>query len=281
MQLTVADFSGISQPSVSRILVRVTAALAKRRQDFIKMPENELERRTAAAQFFNIAKFPLVIGSIDCTHVKIESPGGSDAEQYRNRKGFFSYNVQTIASAELKILNIVARWPGSCHDQTIFNNSNISMRLQRGDFGKYIIVGDSGYRNTRYLATPFLSVDNPAKNLFNESQIRTRNVVERSYGVLKRRFPVLSLGMRFRRKETTRMVIVACAILHNIAIEERDAMPFDEIEGLAEILANVAVPHEPFDEGRRRSQATQELCAREYLASTYFQNMIEIAETID
>ena len=32
--------------------------------------------------------------------------------------------------------------------------------------------------------------------LFNESQIRTRNVVERSYGVWKRRFPVLANGLR-------------------------------------------------------------------------------------
>ncbi|KAK4886896.1 hypothetical protein RN001_003167 [Aquatica leii] len=30
---------------------------------------------------------PLYIGTIDCTHVKIQSPGGEDAEIFRNRKG--------------------------------------------------------------------------------------------------------------------------------------------------------------------------------------------------
>ena len=30
--------------------------------------------------------FPGVIGAIDCTHVTIQSPGGDDAELYRNKK---------------------------------------------------------------------------------------------------------------------------------------------------------------------------------------------------
>lgn len=36
------------------------------------------------------------------------------------------------------------------------------------------------------------------ENTFNESQIRTRNPIERSYGVWKRRFPILSLGINVR-----------------------------------------------------------------------------------
>lgn len=52
-------------------------------------------------------------------------------------------------------------------------------------------------------------------------QIRTRNTVERSYGVLKRRFPVLSTGMGIQ-VEKVQDVIVACCILHNIAVVERD-----------------------------------------------------------
>jgi hypothetical protein len=42
-------------------------------------------------------------------------PGGPNAETHRNRKQFFSINVQTIADAVLKIRNIVARWPGASH----------------------------------------------------------------------------------------------------------------------------------------------------------------------
>lgn len=61
-------------------------------------------------------------------------------------------NVQTISSADLRVLNIVARWPGATHDQTIFRQSVICDRFQAGDFGQFVLVGDSAYANTAYLA---------------------------------------------------------------------------------------------------------------------------------
>ncbi|XP_055634319.1 putative nuclease HARBI1 [Toxorhynchites rutilus septentrionalis] len=242
VQIAVADFAGICISSVCRIIRRVSFALAQLRSRFIKMPKTQHELHAASREFYSIAKFPRTIASIDCTHVKIQSPGGDHAENYRNRKSWFSINVQTVSSANLKILNIVARWPGASHDQHIFNNSSLKMQLERGDYGHFIIVGDSGYRNTKYLATPFLRCETAAENLYNESQIRTRNVVERSYGVWKRRFPVLSLGMRVIIS-TVQLIIVACAVLHNIAIDAKEEVPPPEIEGFEEMLAATVVPN--------------------------------------
>lgn len=37
---------------------------------------------------------PGVGGCIDCTHIKIQNPGGLHGEVFRNRKGWFSLNVQ-------------------------------------------------------------------------------------------------------------------------------------------------------------------------------------------
>jgi hypothetical protein len=51
-------------------------------------------------QFFQLSGLPGVIGAIDCTHVPIQSPGGQDAEIYRNRKGYFSINVQLICDCQ-------------------------------------------------------------------------------------------------------------------------------------------------------------------------------------
>lgn len=167
--------------------------------------------------------------------------GGNYPEVFRNRKGYFSINVQTIGSANLKILNIVARYPGSVHDQTIFNNSDVKQNLEAGHFGHdSIIVADGGYANTRFIATPLRNPNSPVQNLYNESIIRTRNPVERQYGVLKRRFPILSLGMRLGLKKI-QSVIVACAVLHNICIDfdgegepdndpEVGAPPIDDVD---------------------------------------------------
>lgn len=49
-------------------------------------------------------------------------------------------------------------------------------------------------------------------------------MVERKYGLWKRRFTAMAYGLRLK-KENIQKVIVACAVLHNIAIEEREPEP--------------------------------------------------------
>lgn len=171
MERAIGDFAGVSVSSVCGILPKVTAAICTELKEFKKTPQTAEERIDACRAFYAIASFPLTIGAIDCTHIKIRSPGGQTAENYRNRKGWFSLNVQTISSADLRIMDVIARWPGASHDQTIFNNSGIKYRFENGDFGKYILVGDGGYKNTMYLATPLLNPVTRADALYNESQV--------------------------------------------------------------------------------------------------------------
>nr|CAH7756684.1 unnamed protein product [Callosobruchus chinensis] len=155
--------------------------------------------RSSRRRFHRIARFPLVIGSIYCTHIRIISPGGASAEYFRNRKGYFSLNVQVVGDADLRIRDIVARWPGATHDQTIFNNISIKARFEANEFENAVLLGDSGYALKKYLITP---IPNPT--------IRSRNPIERLFGVLKRRFPVLSLGVRLS-VQTAKEVIIGCA----------------------------------------------------------------------
>lgn len=68
----VGDFSGVSKASASRIVSLVSRAIAQLRPEFIKFPTNTKEIQQ---EFYNIAKFPRLIGAIDCTHVPIKSPG--------------------------------------------------------------------------------------------------------------------------------------------------------------------------------------------------------------
>lgn len=99
----------------------------------------------AAEDFYQMGRFPRVIGAIDCTLIKMQSPGGQDLEIFRCRKGFFALNVQTVSDANLKIRNIVARWPGSSNDQSIFNNSALKRDFGNHVFWRYLLIGDSGY----------------------------------------------------------------------------------------------------------------------------------------
>lgn len=124
------DLVNVDQSTVSRIVKKVSFAIAGLRPDYINMPETHAEIIRTKNGFYNMVQphgIPNVVGLIDCTHVKIYSPGGIDAERYRNRKGYFSINVQLVGRYDLKILDIVARWPGSTHDSQIFDRSLVKV----------------------------------------------------------------------------------------------------------------------------------------------------------
>jgi len=66
--------------------------------------------------------------------------------------------------------------------------------------------------------TPLLHIATANKQLYNESHIHTRNCIERCFGVLKKRFPILAYGIRLQSIDAIMAVITSTCILHNIAI---------------------------------------------------------------
>lgn len=71
------------------------------------------------------------------------------------------------------------------------------------------------------MLTPFLNPQTNAEKLYNNAQIKTRNTIERTFGPWKRIFPCLSQKLRLRLEHTL-VVIVATAVLHNIALQQND-----------------------------------------------------------
>lgn len=132
--------------------------------------------------------------------------GREIGEEFRNRKGYFSLNVQAICDADLRFMNVVARWPGSAHDATIFNNSVLrgkclhtyqcfnlvifyvtidifvsAAQCDAGQFGNRWMLGDSAYPNRPYLLTPILNPTSVAEHQYNKAHIKTRNTIERYF----------------------------------------------------------------------------------------------------
>ena len=195
-----ADLSGVSKATVCRVLKRVSHLLAQLCTEEISFPTSTRDRSLTMRDFHALANFPGVLGAIDCTHVPIQSPGGDNAELYRNRKGYFSINVQAVVSADLLFQNFVARWPGSVHDATIFVNSHLYARFESGEITNGYLLGDAGYPCKPYLLTPLPATMTQAQQNYNTAHIRTRNTIERAFGVLKRRFPCLRMVLRVKVK---------------------------------------------------------------------------------
>lgn len=123
---------------------------------------------------------------------------------------------------QMRIIDVSARWPGSTHDATIYRNSEICRRFERGVFGpNSALLGDSAYAVGDYLCKPLENVTTNAESNYQNAQTRSRNVVERTFGVLKRRFPCLAMGLDFGL-EKVQDVIVACCILYNMLLLEKN-----------------------------------------------------------
>jgi nuclease HARBI1 len=225
-QLVVGDTFKIHKATVCRTVHRVTRAIASLRSKYVRFPKTTQEKHDIMHAFFKSSKMPGVLGAIDCTHVPIQSPGGDDAEIYRNRKGYFSLNVQLVCDKQHYITDVVARWPGSVHDSTIFDNCRLRAELETQRMDGYL-VGDGGYPCRRYLLTPVVNPTTDAERAFNTAQTSARNCIERTNGILKRRFPALKYGIRLHITNVL-PVIVATVVLHNIAVTLGDEEPPDD-----------------------------------------------------
>jgi hypothetical protein len=275
--MNVGEMCGIHYSTASKVVKQVSVSIARMCPQYISMPTEREDVRKVKCGFYEKARFPNCIGAVDCTHIKIQSPGGCNAELYRNRKGTFSINTQVICDASLRIRNIVARWPGSTHDSHIFHSSRVRHDFEIGIYGKNVLVGDSGYSCTNYLITPLDEVETEAERLFQESQVRTRNPIERCLGVWKRRFPVLSIGIKLNI-DRAESIIVATSVLHNICVNEQEDVPPIGVE-VEEAIANLEMvrfdilPNGPQNRVQRRVQDLN-MVTRNNLIEQYFTGLL-------
>ncbi|KAF1380249.1 hypothetical protein PFLUV_G00184870 [Perca fluviatilis] len=158
MQQCSSDDLGLSQSSVSRVITQTLTALSQPNivTQFVSFPLDARTLHTHKRAFMDIAGFPGVVGVIDGTHVRIIAPSEDEAV-FVNRKNFHSINVQIVFNAACKILDIVAKWPGSTHDARMLSESGIRQLFER----RYVpanchLLGDSGYPCKPWLLTPYL-----------------------------------------------------------------------------------------------------------------------------
>lgn len=166
----------MSQSYVSRCVAKVALAIGNLSAEEIKFPDNNDLRRTQQ-EFRGIAGMPGVIGCIDCIHVAVQMPTHPRPEVFRNRKGYFSLNVQAVCGPNLEFYNIVARWPGSAHDSNIFDNSRLCQELEDELLPGHLL-GDSGYPCRKYLLTPVTAPHDRGENRYNAAHITSIWTIE-------------------------------------------------------------------------------------------------------
>ncbi|KAM3874193.1 putative nuclease HARBI1 [Diretmus argenteus] len=232
------DLCGVHESTACRIVHKVCRAICGLKHTYINFPD-AASQANYKVEFYEYGHFPGVIGCIDGCHVPIKCPSTPDAEEYSNRKNWFSVNVQGVCTPNLEFSNIVARWKGATHDSRIFFNSSLCAEFLRGQHSG-LLLGDSGYGQSKFLFTPYLNPITAPQKRYNRAHIRTRGMVERMFGIWKNRFQCLRNTLRFNPRRCS-IVIIATAVLHNYLRRQHCPDPPGEEEDEADVPMVVAV----------------------------------------
>lgn len=166
------------------------------------------------------------IGAIDGTHIQVVVPN-SAAVQHRNRHQEKSQNVMCVCDFDMRFTFVLAGWPGSVHDMRVFNDAQtrFSAKFPKPPLGKFYLV-DSGYPNRPGYLAPYKGITyhfqeynestlpRGRREHFNYCHSSCRNVIERSFGVLKNKWRILFTLPSYSQEKQSR-IIHACIALHN------------------------------------------------------------------
>ena len=181
--------------------------------------EDELQEIRAGFAAFGIGNN--IIGAIDCTHVGVRPPK-VHSNSYLNRKRHRSIVTQAVVDHRGLFLNLNSGFPGSAHDMNVLHHSSLLQNIENGTWvtGSDCLLGDSGYYLRRFMITPFnYRNGKPTKDQerFNHAHSQARGIIERTFGHLKERFRIL-LDTVDGHVDNVRLVVIACACLHNLAL---------------------------------------------------------------
>ncbi|GJY20773.1 putative nuclease HARBI1 [Tanacetum coccineum] len=187
--------------------------------------------------------FPGEIGALDGTLVHAVVPI-NEQTAYIGRGGGRCYqNILGICDFDMIFTFVWAGWEGIAHDSRVLTEvvHNPTSGFPLPPPNKYYLC-DATYANTRGFMAPYRSTRYwladfqrqralTNKEKFNHAHAQLRNVIERAYGVLKAKFPILK-QMASYKFEVQRDVVIACFAIHNFIrkcnIQDHLFKEFDE-----------------------------------------------------
>ncbi|XP_020965846.1 protein ALP1-like [Arachis ipaensis] len=222
---TMSFFFHRSGETISRHFHNVLHAILSLEGDFFRQPSGEED----------------CIGAIDGTHSRVKVPR-VDAPCLRGRKDHPTQNVLAACGFDMKFTYVLSDWEGTASDSRILKDALNREYLLRIPEEKFYL-GDAGFMLKPGILTPYRGVryhlkeyslrepQNP-KELFNHRHSSLRNVIERCFGVLKKRFPIIAVDTEpYYSFETMRDIFLACCILHNFLMGiDVDQSIIDEVD---------------------------------------------------
>ena len=111
-------------------------------------------------------------------------------------------------------------WAGSNHDWSVFQKTEIGKKFLHGKFKPYKLIGNATYPMRPCFILPFKGSKSGLsreKQYWNFIQSSTMMVVERAFGILKRRWQILLKRIDIPLHNVPD-VVIACICLHNLGL---------------------------------------------------------------
>ncbi|VFQ73710.1 unnamed protein product [Cuscuta campestris] len=232
-----------SGETISRHFNNVLKALKSLSREFLQPPQLDIPPEIFRNNRF-YPYFKDCIGVIDGLHLPAHVPA-KDQSRFRNKKGYLSQNVLAACTFDLQFIFVYPGWEGSAADSRVLRAvlDDPDQNFPPIPEGKYYLV-DAGYYNSEGFVAPFEGVcyglheygganqlPRNAKELFNNRHASLGNAIQKSFHVLKTRFPILTIATQYAF-HTQRDIVIAACVLHNfIRSEERNDWLFDEVDG--------------------------------------------------
>ncbi|XP_062213754.1 uncharacterized protein LOC133914736 [Phragmites australis] len=184
--------------------------------------------------------FPGVLGSIDCMHWRWKNCPTAWSGSFRGHVNAPTIILEAVASQDLWIWHAFFGMPGSLNDINVLHRSHLLDNLAGGVAPKvHYSINGHHYTMGYYLADriypewatfvkPIQAPVGRKRQHFVVQQAAARKDVERTFGVLQSRFPIVRGAVRFWDQETLNDIMTACTIMHNMIIE--DERPEGEVE---------------------------------------------------
>ncbi|KAL8474223.1 hypothetical protein ACS0TY_030881 [Phlomoides rotata] len=189
-------------------------------------------------------KFTGCLGALDGTHIDVQVPT-IDKARYRNRKGQVSVNVLGVCDMNMRFVYVLTGWDGSAANSRVLRDAINRMGGLKVPRGCYYLC-DNGYPNCEGFLTPYKGVryhlsewssrrPQNYQEYFNMKHTRARNVIERTFGLLKMRWGILWSPSWYPIK-IHNQIVMACCLLHNYIRGEMAVDPLED--GLDQFLEN-------------------------------------------
>lgn len=202
--------------------------------EWIKVPADVRELYEVSKPYENKG-FPGACGSTDGVQIAWEGCPFCYRHSFTGKEKIPTIGFNVTVAHDMRIMNVCSMFAGRFNDKTKILYDSYVQKL-RGDFydgfhyqtknsrgeettwSKPYLICDNGYHRWVQLMCPYKTTSQAHLAVWSKRLESVRKDVERTFGVLKKRFRILKLPLMFREASLIEDIFITCCVLHNMLL---------------------------------------------------------------